>query len=136
VITLERQAGKQRCEVCDAEFAVLSGSVLDDGHPFGSYIVGLHGHSTEGCLAQLAVAVLDRREPEASPIAVALEVSATPREFRMRVVDWAESPWAGETYLGKMLDKADVVDNRLRPVVLDMVNRVLSDLPEVRSYFA
>ena len=54
----------------------------------------------------------------------------------MRVVDWAESPWAGETYLGKMLDKADVVGNRLRPVVLDMVNRVLSELPEVRSYFA
>jgi hypothetical protein len=136
VITLERQVGQQRCEVCDADFAVVSGSVLEDGHPFGSFIVGLHGHLTEGRRAQLAVALLDRREPEASPIAVALDVSATPREFRMSVVDWAESPWAGETYLGKMLDKADVVDNRLRPVVLDMVNRVLSELPEVRSYFA
>ena len=136
MISLERHVGKQGCKVCDAEFVVVSGSVVEDGHPFGSYIVGLHGHSSEGRLAQLAVALLDRREPEAGPIAVALEVSATPREFRMTVVDWAESPWAGETYLGKMLDKADVVDNRLRPVVLDMVNRVLSELPEVRSYFA
>ena len=136
VITLERQVGKHRCEVCDVEFTVLSGSVLEDGHPFGSYIVGLHGHSNEGRLAQLAVALLDRREPEATPIAVALDVSATPREFRITVGDWAQSPWAGETYLGRMLDRADVVDNPLRPVVLDMADRVLSELSEVRSYFA
>ena len=136
MITLERHVGTQRCEVCSVEVAVLSGAVLENGRPFGSYIVGLHGHSSEGRVAQLAVGLLDRREPGASPIAVALEVSATPREFRIRVVDWAQSPWAGETYLGRMLDRADVVDNPLRPVLLEMADAVLRELSEVRSYFA
>ncbi len=136
MITLEKQVGKHRCGVCNVEFTVLSGSVFENKHRFGSYIVGLHGHSSEGRIAQLAVALLDRREPEAAPIAVALEVSATPREFRMTVVDWSQSPWAEEAYLGRMLDRADVVDNHLRPVVLDMAERVLSGLSEVRSYFA
>ncbi len=136
MITLERHIGRQRCETCNAEFTVVSGPVFEDRHPFGSYIVGLHGHSSEGRVAQLALALLDRREPEASPIAVALEVSATPREFHMTVVDWTESAWAGESYLGRMLDRAEVVDNPLRPVVLDLAERVLRELSEVRSYFA
>jgi hypothetical protein len=136
VITLDRQVGKQRCGVCDVEFTVLSGPVLEDGHPFGSFIVGLHGHSRQARLAQLALALLDRREPEAAPIAVALEVSATPREFQITVVDWAQSPWAEETYLGRMLDRADVVDNPLRPVVLHLADRVLRELSEIQSYFA
>ncbi len=136
MISLEKHVGRQRCNVCDVEFTVLSGSVLENRHPFGSYIVGLHGHSGEGRVAQLAVALLDRREPAATPIAVALDLSATPREFRIGVVDWAQSPWAGETYLGRMLDKAEVVDNPLRPVVLEMAGHVLSELSELRAYFA
>ena len=134
--TLDRQLVRQRCEACDVQFAVLCGSVLEDGHPFGSYLVGLHGHSSLGPLAQVAIAMLDRREPEAGPVAVALEASATAREVRLTVVDWAQSPWAGETYLGRMLDKVDVVDSPLRPIVLQMADQVLRELPEVQSYLA
>jgi hypothetical protein len=136
VITVERHLGKHRCEACHVEFSVLSGAVLEKGHPLGSYILGLHGHSGEARLAQLALALLDRRDPSASPVAVALQVSATEREFQMTVVDWAESPWAGETYLGKMLERVEVVENPLRSLLLDMADRVLRELPEVESYFA
>ena len=136
MITVERHPGKHRCETCHVEFTVVSGAVLEDGHPLGSYIVGLHGHSSEGRLAQLALALLDRRDPQADPVAVALEVSATPREWRMTVVEWAQSAWAGETYLGRMLNRAEVVDNPLRSLLLDMADRVVRELPEVQSYFA
>jgi hypothetical protein len=138
VITVERHRGKQRCERCQVEFTVVSGSVFEDGHPLGSYVAGLHGHTSvsESRLAQLALALLDRRDPAAAPVAVALEVSATPREWRMTVVEWAQSAWSGETYLGRMLSRAEVVDNPLRPLLLDMADRVLRELPEVQSYFA
>ena len=135
MIAVEKQLGKQRCRTCGLDFTVVSGAILEDGHPFGSYIVGLHGDSSEGRLAQLALGFLDRRDPGAAPIAVAVKVSATPREFHMTVVDWAQSPWGGETYLGRMLGKAQVVDNPLSPLLLDMADRVLRGLPEVRAYF-
>jgi hypothetical protein len=136
VITLDRQVSKHRCEACDLEFAVVCGSAFEDGHPFGSYLVGLHGHSTEGPLVQVAIGLLDRREPEAAPVAIALEASATARELRLTVVDWVQSAWAEETYLGRMLDRVDVVDSPLRPLVLQMADQVLRELPEVQSYFA
>ena len=96
----------------------------------------LPGPSCEPGHAQLALALLDRRAPDASPIAVALRVTATSREFQMTVVDWAESAWAGENYLGRMLGKSEVVDNPLRPLLLDMADRVLRGVGEVESYFA
>jgi hypothetical protein len=136
VITVERHLGRQRCEKCEVEFTVVSGAVLEDGHPLGSYVVGLHGHSSESRLVQLALALLDRRDPAAAPVAVALEVSATPREWRMTVVEWERSAWAGETYLGRMLSRAEVLENPLRPLLLDMADRVLRVLPEVQSYLA
>jgi hypothetical protein len=136
VITVERHVGTQRCQKCSVEFPVVSGAVREHRHPLGSYIVGLHGHASEGRLAQMALALLDRRAPEASPIAVALEVSATEREFRITVVEWAQSAWAEETYLGRMLGRSEILENPLRPLLLDMADRVLDELAEVRSYFA
>lgn len=136
MITVEKHIGTQRCQRCSTEFTAVSGAILEDQRPLGSYIVGLHGHANEGRLAQMALALLDRRAPEASPIAIALEVSATPRELRMTVVDWADSVWAGETYLGRMVGRVDIVDNPLRPLLLDMADRVLRGLSEVQSYFA
>lgn len=136
MIRVERHVGTQRCEKCNVEFTVVSGAVLELDHPLGSYIVGLHGHSSDVRLAQMALALLDRRAPEALPIAVALDVSATPRAFRLTVVDWAQSAWAGDTYLGRMLGRADVVDNPLMPLLLDMADRVLRELAEVQLYFA
>ncbi len=134
--SVERHVGTHRCERCGVEFAVVSGAIRDNDHPLGSYIVGLHGRPCEQRKAQLALAILDRRAPEVSPIAVALEVSASSRELHMTVVEWTESEWAGESYLGRMLGKAEVIHNPLRPLLLDMADRVLQAVSEARAYFA
>lgn len=135
MISVERHVGAHRCGRCSTQFVVVSGAIREDDHPLGSYIVGLHGRPCEQRRAQLALALLDRRAPEASPIAVALEVSGTPRELQMTVVEWTESEWAGESYLGRMLGQAEVVDNPLRSLLLDMADRVLQAVPEARAYF-
>ena len=135
MISVERHVGAQRCEKCGAEFVVVSGAIRENDHPLGSYIVGLHGRPCEQWKAQFALALLDRRAPESSPIAVALEVSGTSRELQMTVVEWTESEWAGESYLGRMLGQAEVLHNPLRPLLLDMADRVLQAVPEARAYF-
>ena len=136
MIRVEKNFGTQRCGKCAAEFVVVSGAIRENDHPLGSYIVGLHGRPCQRRKAQLALALLDRRAPEISPIAVALQVSGVSRELEMTVVEWTESEWAGESYLGRMLGKAEVIDNPLRPLLLDMADRVLQAVPEVRAYLA
>jgi hypothetical protein len=49
-ITLDKQAVGQHCPVCGVDFTVVRGSVYDGEQPFGLYLIGLHGHSPEGCL--------------------------------------------------------------------------------------
>ncbi len=136
MLTLDRQVATQHCEACNVDFTVVRGSAFEDKHPLGLYVLALHGHSSQGRLAHLALGVLDRRAPEAAPVAVALEVSATESELRQSVVDWVRSPWASETYLGRMLDRAEALANPLCPVVFHIADHVLRELAEVEAYFA
>ena len=136
MITLDRQVVSQHCDGCNVNFTVVRGSVFEEGKPFGLYLVALHGHSPGSRLAHLALGLLDRARPDLPPVAVAIEVLATPGEFRHSVVNWPESPWASEAYLGRMLDRSEALASPLKPLAFHIADHVLQDLPEVQSYFA
>jgi hypothetical protein len=135
-ITLDRQIVSQRCPECEVDFPVVRGSVYDDGEPFGLYFIVLHGHSPQGRLGHLAVAILDRSGDRPQPRAVAMDVISLPEQFAFSVIDWASSPWQREAYLGEMLDREQVLASPHRPTFFHVAEHVLSDLPEVRAYFA
>ena len=65
-ITLDKQVAYQHCPECNADFPVIRGSVYDGGQGCGLYVIALHGHSPQGRLAHLAVALLDRSRGEAA----------------------------------------------------------------------
>ncbi len=134
MITFDREIATQRCDACNVDYTVVRGSIFDRGHPFGLYLATCHGHSTPGRVAYLAIGVLDRREPEAAPVAVALEVSAWSGELRQSVVEWAECPWVGAGYLGRRLDREDALAHVLRPVVSQLAGHLLSELAELKAY--
>ena len=136
MISLDRQVVTKRCDACNLDFMVVRGSVFEGGRPFGLYLIALHGHSAEGRLAHLALGMTDHGHPDAPPVAVAIEVLATPTEFRHSLVNWPESPWASEGYLGLMLDRAEALASALKPLAFRVADHVLHDVPEVESYFA
>jgi hypothetical protein len=117
------------------DFTVVRGSVYDGDEPFGLYMIGLHGHSPKGRLAHLAIAVLDRSGEKPHPYAVALNVIPLPEQLGFSAVDWAESPWRGETYLGEMLDRAQALASPHRPTFFHIAEHVVRDLVEVQAYF-
>jgi hypothetical protein len=86
-ITLDRQAVSQRCPECGTDFTGLRGSVYDAGEGFGLYLIALHGHSPQGRLGHLAVALLDRSEGEPVPMAAAMVVIAMPEQFGFELVE-------------------------------------------------
>jgi hypothetical protein len=134
-ITLDRQTVSQSCRACAIDVVVIRGSVYDGGQPIGLYLIALHGHSPSGRLAHLALAFVD---PSGSgpPTAAAIEVTATPEQFGYSLVDWSESPWKHESYLGEMLDRQAALASPLKGTLLHVAGHITRDIPEVRHYFA
>ncbi len=135
-IALDKQVVMQECSGCGESFNVVRGSAFADGEPIGLYFIALHGHNPSGRLGQLAVAVLDRSESEPTPYAVAMDVTASPENYGFSIVDWSESPWQDEAYLGMMLDRQSALSSTHRGLFFQIAERVVDDLPEVRDYFS
>jgi hypothetical protein len=135
-ITLDKQVVTQHCPECGVDFTIVRGSVYDGGQPFGLYLIGLHGHSQQGRLGHLAIAVLDRSGEKPHPSAVALDVIAQPEQLGFSAVDWDSSPWRGEAYLGEMLDREQALASPHRPTFFNIAEHVVRDLPEVQGYFS
>lgn len=135
-ITLDKQVVSQRCPECETDFTVVRGSVYDGGQGFGLYLIALHGHSPQGRLGHLAVALLDRSGGQPVPLAAAMVVIAMPEQFGFSLVEWEASPWRGEAYLGRMLSPPEVRSSRHRPTFFHIAEHVVEELPEVRAYFA
>jgi hypothetical protein len=135
-ITLDRQVFPQHCPECEADFTVVRGSVYDGGQGFGLYLIALHGHSPQGRLGHLAIALLGGTGGQPVPLAAAMDVIATPEQFGFALVEWESSPWRGEAYLGRMLSPAEVRASPHRPTFFHIAEHVVDELPEVRAYFA
>lgn len=134
--TLDKQVVSQRCAECDAELVVVRGSVYDGGQGMGLYLIALHGHSPQGSLAHLAVAVLDRSGEQPRPVAAAMDVIVLPEQLGFSLVQWEASPWRGERYLGVMLDPDQVRASPHRGTFFHIAENVVRDVPEVQAYFA
>jgi hypothetical protein len=135
-ITLDRQTLTQECSDCGASFVVVRGSAYDSGRPLALFLIALHGHSPEGRVAHVAVAVMDGSRDEPHPIAMAVVVTDMRDQFGCRLVSWAESPWRGEAYLGEMLEPDAARSDPRRDIVFSVIDHVLGDLSEVQNYFS
>lgn len=133
-ITLDQQTVSRECLDCGGPFTVVRGSVYGGGQPIGLYLIALHGHTPQGRLAHLAVAIA--KTSIRRPIAMALEVVEAPDQVGFRLVDWSRSPWKSESYLGEMLDRNAALHHQNKALVVHVAEHVMKDLPEVQRYFA
>ena len=135
-ITIDKQVVSQHCPECDIEFPVIRGSVYGGGQPMGLYLIALHGHSPQGHLGHLAIAIIDQSAGESRPLAVAMVVMAMPDQFGFSLVDWVSSPWRYESYLGEMIGQDQVRASPHRATFFHIAEHVVEDIAEVRAYFA
>jgi hypothetical protein len=135
-ITLQKQVVSQHCPACDLDFAVVRGPVYDEGQGYGLYLIALHGHSPEGRLAHLAIAILDRLGKQPRSVAAAMNVIMLPEEIGFSLVEWETSPWRSEAYLGEMLSPDQVRASPHRGTFFHIAEHVVRELPEVQAYFA
>jgi len=134
-ITLDKQVVSQHCPECDVNFTLVRGRVYDSGQVFGLYLIALHGHSPEGLLGHLAIAIKDRSSGQPCPVATAMNVINMPEQIGFSLVDWEPPPWRAEAYLGQTLSPDEVRSSPHRPTFFHIAELVVQDLPEVQAYF-
>jgi hypothetical protein len=115
---------------------VVRGSVYEDGNGVGLYMIALHGHSSDGKLAHLAIALKDRNSQEDEPCASAMDVISSSAEIGFMLVDWKISPWRKQAYLGRMLSPEEVRKSSERDTFFHAASHVVTDVDEVVVYFS
>jgi hypothetical protein len=135
-ISLDRQDITQHCPDCSIDFKSIRGSVYDDGARLGLYLIALHGHTTQGRIAHLALAITEQTNGQAKSVAAAIDVLCLPDEIGFSVAEWAYSPWRNEKYLGEMLSRDNVLSNPHKSLFFHIAEHIYRDLPEVMAYFA
>lgn len=133
-LSLDRQSITETCSGCGAEFRAIRGSVYDSSEPVGLYLVALHGHNPDGPIAHLAIGLLDPRDRTTIPVAVAMDVIPTSGDYGFSVVDWEDSPWKAESYLGERADRSDVLEHPRRSDFFEIGGYVARSLEEVGRY--
>lgn len=129
-VRLDCQKAERRCE-CGVTYPVVRGSVFDGTTPIGLYLVALHGHSEHGRLAHLAIALL---QPTGDPVAMAMRVHATPAEIQFSFVDWTDSPWRTERYLGHLWSAEEARASSLKADFLHVAEHVVTEIASIAKY--
>ena len=132
-IRLDQQVVTQTCPGCGSDMTVVRGSVYDGQHAVGLYLIALHAEAGEDAIAHLAIALREHgRKPGA--LAVAMRVTSTPDDVGFALINWDQSPWIHETYLGQMLDRPDALESDRKATFFHVAEHVVNDLPDVRKY--
>jgi hypothetical protein len=132
-LRLDQQAVRDRCSHCGREFSVIRGSAYEDNGGIALYLAGLH--SCDGPpIAHLAVAIRPGYRDNAGPEAILLQVWTTDDSIDMRVTDAVESPWRGEAYLGRLLNRDEALASPLLETVYRIAGRVARDNAAVSEY--
>ena len=134
-ITIDYQVVSRTCDHCHEKFDVSRGAVYDDGEGFSLYLAGMH-KCYYGRLVHLAIAIRGGYKEFQETCAVAVQVAAAEVDFEMFVVDAKDSPWRGEEYLGRMLDREEALESPLIGTFFHTADHIVADNPKVHEYLS
>ena len=143
-LSIDHQSLELTCPECEEEFLIIRGSVFEARQPVGLYLIALHSHAPGGPVAHLALGLIDpadeAADPEdadngaAVPTAVAMDVVPADGDFGFAFVDWRDSPWQTESYIGDQIDRSEAVEHPRRPDFFEVAGYVARNLPDLGDY--
>jgi hypothetical protein len=125
-LSIQYQVVREACRHCGADYDVVRGPVFDGDDGVGLYLAGLH-RCRSGGSAVLAVSILEGD----SPLTFTLQAWPRAEDIAMVFIDGADSPWAGEAYLGRFLRADEARESELRALALEAADLICGTIPEV-----
>jgi hypothetical protein len=132
-LTIDYQDVTSSCPHCGADYQISRGSVYRDGVGVSIYLTALH-QCQSGKAVHAGIAVQEGKEGFDTTSAAALRVVETNEGHGARVVDWNESPWKNESYLGKLLTREEVLNSPFKDRFFHILDHILAENPTVKTY--
>ena len=134
-INLDKQVVSKMCDDCGVDFTVVRGSIYDTGEPVGLYLVALHGHNAEGKpTAHIAISILEKGLIRKKPRSIALVAFGNESEIGFEVINWKDSPWQYESYLGKMINRTEALKSKQIDKYFHFAEHIAMELNEVHEF--
>jgi hypothetical protein len=86
-------------------------------------------------MVHTALAIMEGYKGIGETCAVCLKIWVEGAEFRMAVVDSVQSPWREESYLGRIMDRADAMEHPYLSHFFHIVDHVNFSNPTINGYF-
>jgi hypothetical protein len=129
-LTIARQSFDAQCPYCLQVYAGVRGPVFDGDEGVGLYLAGMH--RCEGGAGSVVMTIAFRQGETSE--AYTVQAWSNGDETQMVFLDGAESPWASESYLGRMLSAAESRDSDRRDAVFEVAGLICGTIPEVVAF--
>jgi hypothetical protein len=132
MLTLDHQHATERCNHCSKDYPVSRGSIYDDGRPIAIYLAGLHPCESGGS-AIFGIGVND--EHSAQPESFSIQVWLVNDQYEMTLLNPEQSPWKSHSYLGRMLNRSEVLASPKKTFYFDLADCIVRKNPQVIAFF-
>lgn len=116
------------CPCCGREAQSGQGYVFEDERPLAIYFATLHDAENKNGVA-LAIGIGEWSDDGSRQCctAMGIDVGSTDSEFRMRVVEPEESPWAKTKVLGPLLSREQALIHPLKTKIFEIADHIVTN---------
>lgn len=139
VISIEfadRSEDPQPCPCCGGRTTRLTRFVYSDGDAHAVYYAQYSdNHPHKWVSALISLGKWSNGSSPADRVAFAVRIRLAEGQVQVMLVDSAESPWHGEDFLGRILDRHEALKHRWKKEAFHITDHMVVDDPDIREYF-
>lgn len=131
------EAETSTCECCGGVTTRLTRFVTRDDKAFAIYYAAFSGGHPENRIVGLVSFGewwIDDHVPE-SRVAFAFELWDDEDEYKVGIIDVADSPWADVDIIGRKLTRAEALEHPNVNDVFHITDHMTSDYPAIKEFF-
>jgi hypothetical protein len=138
MITIEFEApSESACECCGNISVRLTRFVYRDGDAHAVYYARYTRGHDDGKRLNGLIGLGEWGEGSSPDgrVAFAFEIRTDHDNFKVGLVDAADSPWSHVTFLGRILDREEALKHQCIDEVFHLTDHMVTDDPEITRYF-
>ena len=126
-----------KCDCCGGITTRLTRFVTQDDEAFAIYYAAFSDdHPEQGVVGVVSFGEWWKDdEIPASRLAIAFEMWSNENEYKVGIIDAAESPWADADIIGRKLSRGEALADPLIKDVFHITDHMTEDDPEIKRFF-
>lgn len=137
MIVIEFEAPTEStCQCCGNVTVRLTRFVYRNGDAHAVYYAQYTaGHSEKRLSGLIGLGEWDEKGTPEERIAFPFQILTDEENFKVGLVDAADSPWSHVTFLGRILNREEALKHKWISEVFHITDHMVTDDPEITKYF-